>query len=45
MAQMTVPELLEEYQKWVNAEAIQFLQESKQQEEVSKCINKLIPIR
>ena len=44
MAQMKVTTLLEEYQKWVNAEAIQFLQESKQQEEVSECINKLIPI-
>ncbi len=44
MAQMKVTTLLEEYQKWVNAGAIQFLKELRQQEEVSKCIDKLIPI-
>ena len=44
MAQMKVTTLLEEYQKWVNAGTIQFLKKLKLQEEVSKCINKLIPI-
>jgi len=42
--QMKVTKLLEDYVGWVNTGDIQFLQEPKQQKEVSKWINELIPI-
>lgn len=44
MAQMKVSTLLGEYKKWVDADDIQFLQEPKQQEEVTTCIGELSPI-
>ncbi len=42
--QMKVRGLLKEYEVWVKDGAIQFLQESKQQNEVLNCIKKLKPI-
>ena len=41
---MKVTTLLDKYKGWVNAGVIQFLQEPKQQKEVSTCIEELWPI-